>query len=135
MTFTRRSPNRWAQWGWLLAGLAALLYFLSSVVVVLNSVGNANGSVWLPSFPAWYYTATHLLYWPFQPYFRLLAPLQQNPAITYSTFTLVSRGPIIIVALLVLGVAIVRAWPRRRRPSRLPAQELHVLRPSKHATR
>jgi hypothetical protein len=66
--------------GWLLAGLVALSYFCTSLVVVLNALGNATGVVWLPSFPAGYYRFNHWLYWPFQGYFALLAPLPSAPA-------------------------------------------------------
>jgi hypothetical protein len=42
--------------GWLLAaGLVALSYSCTSLVVVVNALGNATGVVWLPSFPAGYY--------------------------------------------------------------------------------
>ena len=34
--------------GWLLAGLVALSYFCTSLVVVLNALDNATGVVWLP---------------------------------------------------------------------------------------
>jgi hypothetical protein len=37
--------------GWLLAGLVALSYFCTSLVVVLNALGNATGVVCLSSFP------------------------------------------------------------------------------------
>jgi len=51
--------------GWLLAGLVALSYFCTSLVVLLNALGNATGVVWLPSFPAGYYRFSRWLYWPF----------------------------------------------------------------------
>ena len=62
--------------GWLLAALLALSYSFTSLVVVLNAIGNATGVVWLPSFPSGYYLLSQWLYWPFQYYFALLAPLQ-----------------------------------------------------------
>jgi hypothetical protein len=66
--------------GWLLAtGLIALSYGGTSLVVVVNALGNATGVVWLPSFPAGYYRCSQWLYWPFQWYFTLLAPLQAHP--------------------------------------------------------
>ena len=53
------SPTAWHRGvprGWLLAaGLVALSYGCTSLVVVLNALGNATGVVWLPSFPAGYY--------------------------------------------------------------------------------
>ena len=54
--------------GWLLGSLVALSYFGTSLVVVLNAIGNATGAVWLPSFPAGYYAFNRWLYWPFQGY-------------------------------------------------------------------
>ena len=37
--------------GLLAAGLVALSYGCTSLVVVVNALGNATGIVWLPSFP------------------------------------------------------------------------------------
>src|SRR5262249_57509704 len=66
--------------GWLLAaGLVALSYFCTSLVVVVNARGNATGIVWLPSFPSGYYLFSHWLYCPFQWYFALLPPLPPHP--------------------------------------------------------
>ena len=65
--------------GWLLAGLVALSYCCTSLVIVLNALGNATGVVWLPSFPAGYYRFSRWLYWPFQGYFALRAPWRAHP--------------------------------------------------------
>jgi uncharacterized membrane protein YdjX (TVP38/TMEM64 family) len=107
------ASHRRAPWGWLVAGLVAFCYFVSSLVVVLNSVGNANGRVWLPSFPSWYYAATRWLYWPFQPYFAALGPLQADPQVTYTQYALVSRLPFLVVSLALLALAVLK-WTRRR---------------------
>ncbi|HEV2122143.1 MAG TPA: hypothetical protein VGW38_05120, partial [Chloroflexota bacterium] len=56
-THRRRRP-----WGWLIASLLAFPYLITSLVVILNSIGNASGVVWLPSFPSWYYAAVRVLY-------------------------------------------------------------------------
>ncbi len=106
--------------GWLIASLVALLYFLSSLVVVLNGIGNATGVVWLPSFPSWYYAAVRVLYWPFTPYFALLAPLQANPEVTYSAYAVISRAPFLIVPPIIWAMALSRGRrpvPGGHRPS------------------
>lgn len=110
---THRPHRRRSPWGWLLASLLAFPYLITSLVVILNSVGNASGVVWLPSFPSWYYAAARILYVPFQSYFSLLAPLQNNPAIDYATFATISRAPFIVLALAIIGTTIVK-FARRR---------------------
>ena len=57
--------------GLLLASLVAFSYCFTSLVIVLNALGNATGIVWLPSFPAGYYRLSRWLYRPFQYYFTL----------------------------------------------------------------
>lgn len=99
----RERPRRLPS-GWLLASLAASAYLFTSLVVVLNSVGNATGVVWLPSFPRWYYDASRVLYWPFQPYFQALAPLQANPSVSYAAYAAVSRLPFLVVPLALLAI-------------------------------
>jgi hypothetical protein len=92
--------------GWLLAaGLVALSYFGTSVVVVVN----ATGVVWLPSFPAGYYLVSRWLYWPFQWYFTLLAPLRAHPQVSYLTYALLGHAPFLIGSVTVLVVAIIKA--------------------------
>jgi hypothetical protein len=98
--------------GWLLAaGLMALSYGSTSLVVVVNALGNATGVVWLPSFPAGYYSFSQWLYWPFQWYFTLLAPLQAHPQVTYMTYALIGYAPFLIGSVTVLAVAIIK-WYR-----------------------
>ena len=78
--------------GWLLAaGLVALSYCCTSLVVVLNALGNATGVVWLPSFPSGYYLFSRWLYWPFQWYFTLLAPLRAHLQVSYMTYALIGH--------------------------------------------
>jgi len=91
--------------GWLLAGLLALSYFCTSLVVVLNALGNATGLVWLPSFPAGYYLFSRWLYWPFQWYFALLAPLRAHPQVSYMTYALIGHTPFLIESAAIIGVA------------------------------
>ena len=75
-TARQRGMSRW----WLLvAALTALSYGFTSLVVIVNALGNATGAVWLPSFPQSYYLFSRWLYWPFQWYFALLAPLRAHP--------------------------------------------------------
>ena len=97
--------------GWLLAGLVALSYFCTSLVVVLNAFGNATGVVWLPSFPSGYYRFSRWLYWPFQWYFALLAPLRAHPQVSYMTYALISHVPFLIGSAAVIAVAAIK-WYR-----------------------
>src|SRR5215510_8453095 len=94
--------------GWLLAGLVALGYFVTSLVVVLNALGNATGVVWLPSFPSGYYLFSRWLYWPFQWYFALLAPLRVHPQVSYTTYALISYVPFLIGSTAVIAVAAIK---------------------------
>jgi hypothetical protein len=103
--------QRGAPRGWLLAGLVALSYFFTSLVIVLNALGNATGVVWLPSFPAGYYLFSRWLYWPFQCYFALLAPLRANPQVSYMTYALISHAPFLIGSAAVIAVAAIK-WYR-----------------------
>ena len=95
----------------LAAGLVALSYFCTSLVVVVNALGNATGVVWLPSFPSGYYLFSRGLYWPFQWYFTLLAPLRANPQVSYMTYALIGHAPFLIGSVTVLVVAIIK-WYR-----------------------
>ena len=98
--------------GWMLAaGLMALSYGSTSLVVVVNALGNATGVVWLPSFPSGYYLFSRWLYWPFQWYFTLLAPLRAHPQVSYMTYALISHAPFLIGSVAVLVVAIIK-WYR-----------------------
>ena len=97
--------------GWLLAGLVALAYFCTSLVVVLNALGNATGVVWLPSFPAGYYLFSRWLYWPFQYYFALLEPLRAHPQVSYMTYALIGHAPFLIGSAAVIVVAVIK-WYR-----------------------
>jgi hypothetical protein len=97
--------------GWLLAGLVALSYFFTSLVIVLNALGNATGIVWLPSFPAGYYRFSRWLYWPFQYYFTLLAPLRANPQVSDMTYALISHMSFLIGSAAVIVVAAIK-WYR-----------------------
>jgi hypothetical protein len=97
--------------GWLLAGLVALSYFCTSLVIVLNALGNATGMVWLPSFPAGYYLFSRWLYWPFQYYFTLLGPLRAHPQVSYMTYALIGHTPFLIGSAAVIAVAVIK-WYR-----------------------
>ena len=97
--------------GWLLAALLAFSYFCTSLVVVLNALGNATGVVWLPSFPSGYYLFSRWLYWPFQYYFALLAPLRAHPQVSYMTYALIGHGPFLIGSAAVMVMATIQ-WYR-----------------------
>jgi hypothetical protein len=100
--------------GWLLAaGLVALSYGCTSLVVVVNALGNATGVVWLPSFPAWYYRFSRGLYWPFQSYFTLLEPLRAHPQVSYLTYALIGHTPFLIGSAAVIAVVVIK-WSRSR---------------------
>src|SRR3972149_106421 len=77
----------------------SLAYLLTSSVVIVNAFA------WLPTLPSAWYVVQRVLYWPFQPYFELMARLLGSPSISYSTYVLVSWAPIMLVSLvLVLGL-------------------------------
>ena len=98
--------------GWLLAaGLVALSYFCTSLVVVVNALGNATGVVWLPSFPAGYYRVSRGLYGPFEWYFTLLAPLRAHPQVSYLTYALIGHAPFLLGSVAALVVAVIK-WSR-----------------------
>jgi hypothetical protein len=99
--------------GWLLAGLVALSYCCTSLVVVLNALGNATGVVWLPSFPAGYYRLNQWLYWPFQGYFALLGPLRAHPQVSYMTYALIAYAPFLLGSAAVIVVTTI-TWYRSR---------------------
>ena len=96
--------------GWLLAALVALSYFCTSLVVVVNALGTATGVGWLPSFPAGYYRFSRALYWPFQWYFALLAPLRAHPQVSYMTYALLGHAPFLLGSVTVLVVAIIKGY-------------------------
>ena len=111
--FSTPARQRRVPWGWLLASLVACSYFCTSLVVVLNALGNATGVVWLPSYPAGYYLFSRWLYWPFQGYFAVLAPLQANPQVSYMMYALISRVPFLLGSAAVIVVATMK-WHRSR---------------------
>ena len=97
--------------GWLLAGLVALSYCCTSLVIVLNALGNATGVVWLPSFPSGYYRVSRWLYGPFQWYFALLAPLRAHQQVSYMMYALIGHGPFLLGSAAVIVVAVLK-WYR-----------------------
>jgi hypothetical protein len=101
-----------SRWWLLVAALTALSYGFTSLVVIVNALGNATGAVWLPSFPQSYYLFSRWLYWPFQWYFALLAPLRAHPQVSYMTYALISYAPFLIGSAALLVVTILR----RRHP-------------------
>lgn len=97
--------------GWLLGGLVALSYCCTSLVVVLNALGNATGVVWRPSFPAGYYCFSRWLSWPFQWHFALLAPLRAYQQVSYMMCALIGHVPFLLGSAAVIAVAVLK-WYR-----------------------
>ena len=97
-----------AAWGWLIAALIALPYLIFSLVLLLNSIGNATGTVWLPSFPSAYYQLKTLLELPLQPYFALFDGYRNSPTTSYMQYTFASRGPVVCLMLGVIATAAIR---------------------------
>ena len=124
---TDGSRRRAVPWGWLIAGLVALPYLVFSIVLVLNSVGNATGAVWLPSFPSGYYVAKSALETPLGPYLALFDAYRNSPGTTYWQYTAASRLPIVALTLAIFGTAIVKALPGRRFSLRLGRGQLALL--------
>ena len=102
------SRSRGAAWGWLIAGLIALPYLIFSLVLLLNSIGNATGTVWLPSFPSGYYQLKTALELPLQPYFALFDGYRNSPSTTYMQYTFASRGPVVVLMLGVIATAAIK---------------------------
>jgi hypothetical protein len=92
-------------------GLVALSSMCTSLVAVVNALDTATGVVWLPGFPSGYYRVSRWLYWPFQWYFTLLAPLRAHPQVSYLTYALLSHTPFLLGSVAVLMVAILK-WYR-----------------------
>ena len=107
------SRSRGAAWGWLVAALIALPYLVFSLVLLLNSIGNATGTVWLPSFPSGYYQLKSLLELPLQPYFALFDGFRNSPTTTYMQYTFASRGPVVVLMLGVIATAAIKLLRRR----------------------
>ena len=106
---------RGATWGWLIASLIALPYLIFSLVLLLNSIGNATGTVWLPSFPSGYYQLKTLLELPLQPYFSLFDGYRNSPTTTYMQYTFASRGPVVCLTVGMVAVAAIKLLRGRGR--------------------
>lgn len=88
--------------------LVAIAYLLTSIVIVINAF------VWLPGLPSAWYTMQRALYWPFQPYLKLMGQVLGSPSISYGTFVVISRAPFIAGA-----VAIIVVLAKRRKTKRI----------------
>ena len=88
----------------------ALSYFCTSLVVVLNALGNATGRR-VAAFPTGYYRFSRWLYWPFQGYFALLAPLRAHSQVSYMTYALIAYAPFLIGSAAVIVVTTIK-WYR-----------------------
>ena len=80
----------------IVAGPIALLYLITSVLVVIN------GFVWLPSMLSLWYDVEAVLYWPFRLYFDLAFDLLSDANIPYWAYALVTRLPFLVIPLLIL---------------------------------
>ncbi len=87
--------------------LVAIAYLLTSIVIVINAF------VWLPGLPSAWYTIQRALYWPFQPYLKLMGQLLGSPSISYGAFVLISRAPFIIGTVAIMVVLIKRMKTKR----------------------
>ena len=123
-----------ASWGWLIAGLIALPYLVFSLVLLLNSIGNATGTVWLPSFPSGYYQLKTLLELPLQPYFSLFDGYRNSPTTTYMQYTFASRGPVVCLMLGVVATAAIKLVRGRGRRGARAAHARDAASPA-HAER
>src|SRR3990172_9416408 len=85
---TRRSRSSLIAWS--LASSVALLYFVTSLVVVINSF------VWMATFPSLWYALQKVLYWPFQPYLDFTLAVLGGREISYQTYALLARSPFLI---------------------------------------
>jgi uncharacterized membrane protein YdjX (TVP38/TMEM64 family) len=110
----RRAQRRQTTLLWALALMVAVPYLVTSLVVVLNSAGSGNGTVWLPSFPAWYYAAQRALWAPLQPFVALFDGYRSTPNVTYAQYTLASRGPVLALSLAVFGTSLFALIRRSR---------------------
>ena len=99
---------------WAAIALVALPYFVFSLVLLLNSIGNATGVVWLPSFPAGYYQLKSAMEVPLAPYLALFDGFRNSPGTTYMQYTFASRGPITLVTLALILTGIVKNVRRGR---------------------
>ena len=117
-------------WGWLIAGLIALPYLIFSLVLLLNSIGNATGTVWLPSFPSGYYQLKTLLELPLQPYFALFDGYRNSPTTTYMQYTFASRGPVVCMLLGVIATSAIKLLRGRGGHGGRPASVRHATSPA-----
>lgn len=83
---------------WLAINLIALLYLVTSAVMVINAF------VWLPTFPAFWYDMQRIIYWLWQPYFDLGYALLGRSDISYGAYALVTRAPFLVVPLAITGL-------------------------------
>ena len=84
--------------------LKMVLWLVSLAYLLTSGVVSVNAFAWLPTLPSAWYVVQRVLYWPFQPYFELMARLLGSPFIPYSTYVLVSWAPIALVSLVLVLV-------------------------------
>lgn len=93
---------------WAVASAAALLYFVTSLTVVVSAF------IWLGTWPSFWYALQKVLYWPFQPYFGFTLSALGDKEISYQVYALISRAPFLVVPVLVLIVALPRMRSKGR---------------------
>ncbi len=105
MTLAYRSRNN--RIAWAVVSAAALLYFITSLAVVVGAF------VWLGIFPGFWYATQKALYWPFQPYLDVTLSVFGGPDIPYPTYAIISRSPFLIVPILI-WIGLLRPWSPSR---------------------
>lgn len=92
---------------WVILWPVSAAYLLTSIVIVINAFA------WLPGLPSAWYTMQRALYWPFQPYLKLMGQLLGSPSISYGTFVVISRAPFIAGAVAIMVVLVKRMKTKR----------------------
>ncbi len=101
-------PSRNSTLAWVAASFLSLLYFATSLVVVVNSF------VWTATFPSLWYAVQRVIYWPFQPYWDFTVSVLGGPETPYQTYALISRSPF-LVAPIIVWIAALRHFRIRQR--------------------
>lgn len=86
----------------ILVGLIAFLYFVTSMVVVINAF------VWRPTLPSFWYAVEGIIYWPFGPYFDLAYALLGRSSISYGAYVIVTRAPFLALPIAITWLTVRR---------------------------
>ena len=113
---TKREAKPGAPLGWKIASIVAFPYFITNLVMVLNATGDANGTIWLPSFPAWYYSLKRIIEIPFGWYLTYMQTrFGGDEETSYQWLTWATRLPFVGIALAIFITTALLAIVRRRR--------------------